>query len=532
MGVKGLWPLIHPAASRLKLKDLNLEYGFMRNHYKSRTLNIGVDASLLLDTFHAANRGASQHSLHLSDTTLTQLQYFLCQLSEAGVNCVFFFDGPERSAIKRGRHVINREPDYHKHAKALIECFGYYSHAARGDAEAELAHLNNQGIIDAVLTKDSDVFPFGAQCVLVPEFQKSGDFIVDVYDTDTIQNNLQLSRAGFMLIALLLQNDFDSGVLGIGPRTALGLAQCGFGDKFLAVYNQFLATLSELSDVFQDLINDIANEIEFNTHSKLGSCSPTCAQIFRDSNFPSSRSLTTLQAFLLPTVHVSPAYNWPPRIPNVVRISAFCREHFNWPTQLALKKFHDDLWPAVIVRMLYSKFLAYNPRNSEILVPQLQGSLDFNNQGKPYVPTLSTIIQNRGSPKLDGKQPNDDISVTFTTDFFIQLTGLAASNSNSRTTRRMNVSVALISVAQRRTHTVKGLEGLLGLRSGPHLMTATSSVVMESATSNSSNSSNGHSGSSLKRKQNFVTEETKLTRLKLGTKNLGVIELTDSDNED
>ncbi|KAJ3804445.1 PIN domain-like protein [Lentinula aff. lateritia] len=519
MGVKGLWPLIHPAASRLKLKDLNFEYGFIRNHHKSRTLNIGVDASLLLDTFHAANRGASQHSLHLSDTTLTQLQYFLCQLSEAGINCVFFFDGPERSAIK--------EPDYHKHAKALIECFGYYSHAARGDAEAELAHLNNQGIIDAVLTKDSDVFPFGAQRVLVPELfiasdtepkysQKSGDFIVDVYDVDSIQNDLQLSRAGFVLIALLLQNDFDSGVLGIGPRTALGLAQC-------------------------------AHEIEFNTHLKLGSCSPTRAQIFRDSNFPSSRSLTTLKAFLMPAVNVSPAHNWPPRIPNVVRISAFCREHFNWPTQLALKKFHDDLWPAVIIRMLYSKFLAYNPRNSEILVPQLQGSLDFDNQGKPYVPTLSSIIQNRGSPKLNGKQPNDDISVTFTMDFFIQLTGLAASNSSSRTTRRMNVPVALISVAQRQTHMVKGLEGLLGislhpnisagisiknapgLRSGPHSMTtATSSVVMESATSN------GHSGSSLKQKQNFITEETKLMHLKLntGTKNLGVIELTNLDDED
>ncbi|KAJ4492302.1 PIN domain-like protein [Lentinula lateritia] len=531
MGVKGLWPLIHPAASRLKLKDLNFEFGFIRNHHKSRTLNIGVNASLLLDTFHAANRGASQHSLHLSDTTLTQLQYFLCQLSEAGINCVFFFDGPECSAIKRGRHVINREPDYHKHAKALIECFGYYSHAARGDAEAELAHLNNQGIIDAVLTKDSDVFSFGAQRVLVPEFQKSGDFIVDVYDVDSIQNDLQLSRAGIVLIALLLQNDFDSGVLGIGPRTALGLAQCGFGDRFLAVYNQFLAISSELSDsdIFQDLVNDIAHEIEFNTHLKLGSCSPTRAQIFRDSNFPSSRSLTALKAFLMPAVNVSPAHNWPPRIPNVVRISAFCREHFNWPTQLALKKFHDDLWPAVIIWMLYSKFLAYNPRNSEILVPQLQGSLDFNNQGKPYVPTLSTISQNQGSPKLNGKQPNDDISVTFTMDFFIQLTGLAASSSSSRTTRRMNVPVALISVAQRRTHAVKGLEGLL-----------VSSTFNDSSSyqfgSNGirNNSSDAYSSPSLKRKQNSVRKETRLAHLKLntGTKNLGVIELTDSDNED
>ncbi|KAF8828173.1 hypothetical protein HHX47_DHR4000662 [Lentinula edodes] len=334
--------------------------------------------------------------------------------------------------------------------------------------------------------------------------------MVDVYDVDTIQNDLQVSRAGFVLIALLLQNDFDSGILGIGPRTALGLAQCGFGETFLAVYNQSLATSLELSDIFQDLNNDIAHEIEFNTHLKLGSCSSTRAQIFRDSNFPSSRSLTTLKAFLMPTVHVSPAHNWPPRIPNVVRISAFCREHFNWPTQLVLKKFHDDLWPAVIIRMLYSKFLAYNPKNSEILVPQLQNSLDFNNQGKPYVPTLSTIIRNQGSPKLDGKQPHDAISVTFTTDFFIQLTGLVASGSSTRTTRRMNVPVALISVAQRRTHIVEGLEGLLA-----------------------SNSSNRHSGS-LKRKQNSVTEDTKLTRPKLdtGIDNLGVVELTDSDDED
>lgn len=37
---------------------------------------------------------------------------------------------------------------------------------AKGEADAELAIMNKLGVIDAVLTKDSDAFPFGAKCVM------------------------------------------------------------------------------------------------------------------------------------------------------------------------------------------------------------------------------------------------------------------------------------------------------------------------------------------------------------------------------
>lgn len=37
---------------------------------------------------------------------------------------------------------------------------------AKGDAEAELAIMNQLGIFDAILTKDSDAFSLGAQCVM------------------------------------------------------------------------------------------------------------------------------------------------------------------------------------------------------------------------------------------------------------------------------------------------------------------------------------------------------------------------------
>lgn len=37
---------------------------------------------------------------------------------------------------------------------------------APGEAEAELALLNRLGIIDAVMTEDSDIFAYGAQLVI------------------------------------------------------------------------------------------------------------------------------------------------------------------------------------------------------------------------------------------------------------------------------------------------------------------------------------------------------------------------------
>jgi hypothetical protein len=41
---------------------------------------------------------------------------------------------------------------------------------APGEAEAELAKLNSLGIVDAVLTEDSDALVFGANCVIRSRF--------------------------------------------------------------------------------------------------------------------------------------------------------------------------------------------------------------------------------------------------------------------------------------------------------------------------------------------------------------------------
>ncbi|KAJ3792434.1 PIN domain-like protein [Lentinula aff. detonsa] len=295
-----------------------------------------------------------KQQLHASDTTLTQFYQFLCQLSEAGVLCIFCFDGSERPAFKRGHQVINREPDYYKHARVLIELFGYYALNAKGDADAELAELNKSGAIDAVLTKDSDVFPFGAQCILqVPLGIPKKELIVDIYHANIIQERTSISRSGFILIALLLQSDISKGVSGIGSKTAYGLAQCGFGDALVDAYHQYMTALPQLSAAFRKLNNDMADKIEFNAHGKIGSCSSARAQKFRNSDFPSPGDLKLFEAFITPPISsIVPKYT--PRLPNVQGIAAFCQKQFGWQPELVFKKLHANLWPAVIIQMLCS----------------------------------------------------------------------------------------------------------------------------------------------------------------------------------
>ncbi|KAH7870987.1 PIN domain-like protein, partial [Lentinula edodes] len=87
-------------------------------------------------------------------------------LSKAGAHCIFVYDGDGRPLIKRGTRVVARESDYYTHSRKLIKYFGYYSHTAPGEAEAELSDMYKRGIIDIVLSKDSDVFPLGVGSIM------------------------------------------------------------------------------------------------------------------------------------------------------------------------------------------------------------------------------------------------------------------------------------------------------------------------------------------------------------------------------
>ncbi|KAJ3767282.1 PIN domain-like protein, partial [Lentinula raphanica] len=299
---------------------------------------------------------------------LSQLFKFLCYLSEAGIHCIFVYDGKERSKFKRGRQVNTREPVHYTQARSLIEAFGFYTHTAPAEADAELAEMCKRGLIHAVFTKDSDVLPFGAPRIFRPSHSdhkprtfKDFEQIL-MYSVEYIQSELEVSHAGLVLISLFLHSDFGEGVNGIGPETAMGLAKCGYGDSLLDAYHSFSTMPIQLAAAFAEINKSMAEELEFNTHQKLKSRSVYRANLLRTSKFPSLRNLATLSAFLEPitswTRYFDPSKapnrsRWPPRIPNVTDITAFCR-NIGWSSEQILRRFHNELWPAVIIRMLSS----------------------------------------------------------------------------------------------------------------------------------------------------------------------------------
>ena len=101
---------------------------------------------------------------------------------------------------------------------------------APGEAEAELAYLNQILAIDLVLTSDSDVFLFGATHVMrrsvffnhlinnlrykqtlhSPQDSSERDN-VEVYTDEWFarQNDQTLSPAGFLFIAIMCGGDYD-----------------------------------------------------------------------------------------------------------------------------------------------------------------------------------------------------------------------------------------------------------------------------------------------------------------------------------
>ncbi|KAJ3972320.1 PIN domain-like protein, partial [Lentinula raphanica] len=486
MGIEGLWGIVQKHGIRQSLKDFNVEYRFVKNYGNVSAPVVGVDASIMLDTFRAADRGIHKYksSLHTSDSTLTQFYRFLCQLAEAGINCVFYFDGSERPAVKRGRKVINREPDFYKHARDLIKLFGFYAFTAKGDADAELAELNRNGGIDAVLTKDSDVFPFGAVCVLralpfAPE--RSNELEVDVFNTADIQTKIAITRGGFILIALLLSNDITEGVGGIGAKTALSLAKCGFGDQILEAYHRYSTAAPQLSSAFQRINYDMANELEFDSHGKIGKCSPSRARKIRESEFPSLGDLKGIQAFLTPpTSTLIP--HCPPRLPDIGGIASFCREHFCWSSDLMRKKFHSNLWPAVIIQMLCSQSVVYNPSNAEVLATQvepIQENFSLDNIGRPFIPTYSITINNKKTLDTKNKKCAERISVAFSTAILMQLAGLANS-ADSISTRRMHVHAVLLSYAMKNSYQ-NNLPVLRGVPTSPTTLASSSNSQLSSS---------------------------------------------------
>ncbi|KAK6507372.1 hypothetical protein TWF481_005808 [Arthrobotrys musiformis] len=226
MGIKGLYDELG-APDKVPLAKLSIDH-FKRH---KRHIRVAIDISIW-----AFQSKAVQSRSTGSNAPLRVIYYRLCSLLSLNIHAVFVFDGRNRPDFKRGKTISGGEGYLLAFSRRLIAAFGFPIHNAPGEAEAECAFLQKQGIVDAVLSEDVDTLMFGCR-----QSWRSGDKgdsknleVMQVYHSRTIRDKTGLTPAGMILAALLSGGDYDTaGVAGIGMKQAVAAAKAGYGDELL-----------------------------------------------------------------------------------------------------------------------------------------------------------------------------------------------------------------------------------------------------------------------------------------------------------
>ncbi|KAI0390284.1 PIN domain-like protein [Xylariaceae sp. FL0594] len=103
--------------------------------------------------------------------------------------------------------------------QALLRYFGIPYITAPMEAEAQCAELVNLGLVDGIVTDDSDIFLFGGTRVYKNMFNSNK--FVECYLASDLERELSLSREQLIALAQLLGSDYTEGLPGIGPVTAV-----------------------------------------------------------------------------------------------------------------------------------------------------------------------------------------------------------------------------------------------------------------------------------------------------------------------
>ncbi|XP_063828371.1 flap endonuclease GEN [Ostrinia nubilalis] len=234
MGIKGLWTVLTPYSEKKSLHEIRGE-------------TIAVDLSGWVCDSQNVTDYYVQPKLYLRNLFFRTIYLLL-----ADINPIFVLEGdaPDlkrdvmaarnaiqfRGAAPRSEAAVkNKRPDVGrkrfknvlKECESLLKCMGVQCIKGRGEAEATCAQLNAQGLVDAVISQDSDCFAYGARRVYrnfsVSSAAGGGAMqgSVDCYDADKMLRANGFGRNKMVALAMLCGCDYGVGACGSSINTAV-----------------------------------------------------------------------------------------------------------------------------------------------------------------------------------------------------------------------------------------------------------------------------------------------------------------------
>lgn len=119
----------------------------------------------------------------------------------------------------------------------MLRLFGIPYITAPMEAEAQCAALVQLGLVEGIITDDSDVFLFGGLRVFKNMFNQSKT--VECFLLSDLARELGLERNKLVQLAYLLGSDYTEGLPGVGPVVAMELLKEFQGDNALIDFREW-----------------------------------------------------------------------------------------------------------------------------------------------------------------------------------------------------------------------------------------------------------------------------------------------------
>jgi DNA excision repair protein ERCC-5 len=192
----------------------------------------------------------------------------------------------------------------------LLTLFGLPYITAPMEAEAQCAKLVSLGLVDGIVTDDSDIFLFGGTRVYKNMFNQSK--FVECYLTSDLEKEYALHRRKLISFAHLLGSDYTEGIPGIGPVTAL------------EILTEF-SSLEEFRDWWTELQKGTNNPEDVHVGFRKR-FRKKASKIFLPPSFPDAK---VDEAYLEPEVDADPSqFQW--GVPDLNGLRSFLMTTIGW----------------------------------------------------------------------------------------------------------------------------------------------------------------------------------------------------------
>ncbi|KAK0485261.1 hypothetical protein IW261DRAFT_1461585 [Armillaria novae-zelandiae] len=233
----------------------------------------------------------------------------------------------QRKAAMRDSEDVNQQMV--NQIMMMLRLFGIPYITAPMEAEAQCAELVTLGLVDGIITDDSDVFLFGGQRVFKNMFNQSKT--VECFLTSDLTRELGLDRGTLVRLAYLLGSDYVDGLPGVGPVVAMELLKEFPGDGGLHKFKEWWLKVQTGKDREED------NKPTFRKRFK---------KKFKDLYLPSEWPNPAVRdAYYHPIVDESDEpFKW--GLPDLDALRGFLHEELGW-----LQSKVDDLLVPIIQKM-------------------------------------------------------------------------------------------------------------------------------------------------------------------------------------